>query len=374
MKVAFIGIKGLPARAGVDRVVESIVTRMPILGVEPFVYCDPKFTNPDFSIKGVNLVRTPSIRGKHLGATTLLFLEAAHAVLFENYDLIHLHNIESSYILPILRLKYPVISTGHGFAYQRAKWNPFAKFILRMMDPLFIKLSNIATVVSAKDAFELESRFGFKPKYIPNGVDSGSTPDLRSARTILNKHGVQPGKYFIFVAGRIEPTKGAHVALGAVNQMDSITPLLIVGDDQQLPHYGIELHELASSKIHFQSLVKDQNTLFGLMKSAKCLIFPSSVEAMSMVLLEAASLGVPIVCSNIAENKAVMEQGALYFSPGDVNELIDKLLLVEQQPDNMIEMSRRVQKRILKQFSWDTIVKQYFELYEEVYQSYSINE
>jgi glycosyltransferase involved in cell wall biosynthesis len=365
MKIAYIGIKGLPAEGGAARVVEAIVQRL--AGQHDItVYCSRVYTAPAQSIPNVHFVYLPSLGGKYAFMASLDFLAACHAILFGDYDLIHLHNIEASFVLPFLRLKYPVISTAHGFAYWRAKWSPLARWLMRMLDWPFMTLSSLVTSVSAKDAVALQSRYHKEVVYIPNGVSTDFKPDFKKATELLTNMGVARGEYLIFVAGRIEPTKGAHLAIEAANRLEQDIPLLIVGDLNQVAAYRKELFSKAGARIHFHPFIQERSLLFGLMASSRGLIFSSSVEAMPMVLLEAASLGVPIIASDIPEIRAIFADGIEYFASGEISSLVEKLnCLLEDEP-SMILKSQQMQRWILKEYNWDAIVARYDRLYRQV--------
>ena len=131
MKVAYLGIKGLPSHGGAERVVEALATRMAPLGITPVVYCDQDYTPADVVIPGVQLIRISAAAGKHARQTTLNLRAAWHALRYGQYDLIHLHNAEASFVLPLLRLRYRVVATSHGPAYRRAKWGPVAKRLIQ---------------------------------------------------------------------------------------------------------------------------------------------------------------------------------------------------------------------------------------------------
>jgi len=366
VKVAYLGIKGLPASAGADRVVEAITTRMPLFGVTPTVYCDRAVTPASTVIPGVNLVCLPALPGKHLRAITLDLLAAWHALVWGDYDLVHLHNAEASFVLPLLRLRYKVVSTHHAMAYLRAKWSPAAKVLMRALDWPFVKLSDAVTFVSAKDAQTFEQRYHCQAIHIPNGVGSEYIPDLQKSRVLLEANQIEPRQYLIFVAGRIEPTKGAHLAIQAVNQLKQEIPLLVVGDDRHLPEYHRLLREMAGSRIHFLPLVADASTLFGLMVSARGLIFASTLEAMSMVLLEAAWLGVPVVCSELLENRLVLGEAAIYFKDGDTDALVKQLNWLLENEGAALEIAQQARRRVQREFSWDNIAVCYVEVYHQV--------
>ncbi len=366
MKVAVIGIKGLPARGGAERVVEAIVRRITSKGVVPTVYCDASYTPPGFSIEGVKMIRIHTIPGKHVRAFTLAFFSAVHAVLSGNYDLIHLHNIETAFVLPLLRLRFRVLGTAHGFAYWRSKWGGTAKRIMMSMDYFFMRFSSMASSVSAKDARTLQRRFGREVLYIPNGVGTEFNPDLAAAEDILNRHGIRKRRYFIFAAGRIEPTKGAHLAVEAVTRLDMDIPLLVVGDAGQIHAYEKRLHDIAGHMVYFQPLIKDPSVLFGLMKYSVCLIFPSLVEAMSMVLLEAASLGIPVISSDIEENRDILGEDGIYFRSGDVGSLMERLRWILDNQADAGQKAADLQRLVHSRYSWDRIADRYLEVYRRV--------
>jgi len=365
LRVAYLGIKGLPARGGAERVVEAIVKRMPALGIEPIVYCGTRYTAHGTKIDGVKLVRLPTVPGKYTQQTVLDLLQALHAVFFGHYDLIHLHHNEAGFVIPLLRLRYKVVATSHGWRNMR-KWGRVASFVMRLMDWPFMKLSNVVVYPSSYGAREMGRRFGREALYIPNGVSMDHAPNLEAARGIQAECGVSAGRYMILAAGRILPEKGVDLAIDAVNRHLGNTPLVIVGDDSGDPAYGRRLREMAGPLIRFYPLINDPGVLFGLMVDSRCMVFPSLVETMSMVLLEAASLGVPVISSDIPDNTAVMIDDAVYFRSGDAASLAEKIKWTEDHYEEFREIGLRARGRIHVEHSWDTIAAQYAEVYSEL--------
>lgn len=365
LRVAYLGTKGLPARGGAERVVEAIVKRMPGLGVEPTVYCGAHYTARGTEIDGVKLVRLPTVRGKYTQQTILDLLQALHAVLFSNYDLIHLHHNEAGFVMPLLRLRYKVVATSHGWRSMR-KWGRVANYLMRLIDWPFMKLSSVVVYPSSFGAREMGRRFGREALYIPNGVSTDHAPNLEAARMIQAQCGVSAGKYMILAAGRILPEKGVDIAIDAVNRHSGSTPLIVVGDDSGDPAYGRRLREMAGPLIRFHPLISDPGVLFGLLVDSRCMVFPSLVETMSMMLLEAASLGVPVISSDIPDNTAVMMDDAVYFRSGDAASLAEKMKWTEDHYEQFRDIGLRARDRIHVAHSWDTIAAQYAEVYSEL--------
>jgi glycosyltransferase involved in cell wall biosynthesis len=374
MKIAFMGIKGLPSKGGAERVVEAIVQRLS--GDHTLtVYCSRHYTAPEAFIPGVRLIRLPCLTGKYSHMTSLDLLVAWHALLLGDYDLIHLHNIEASFVLPVLRIKYKVISTAHGRHYLSSKvnlhnnsnkWGRFSTALMSLMEFPFARMSNALTSVSQDDAVDLGARFHKSVAYIPNGVDREPQVDLDSARSILEEYHITAGSFIIFAAGRMIPLKGTHLLLEALEGFGYNVRLLLVGDLTHSADYAQELRILSDERVFYIPFLTERAILLGLLQLSCLFVFPSTREAMSTMLLEAASLGVPILCSNIPGNVAVLPDQALHFSSGDMNDLREKLAWALDHPQEMKALGLKAQAHVQLNFSWDQIVKQYHTLYQEV--------
>lgn len=365
MRIAYLGSKGLPSKSGTERVVEAIVSRL-IGKHEITVYCDSRYTPKGTKVDGIHLIRIFTIKGKHIQATSLFFLSALHALL-SRYDLIHVHGTDACFVLPILRLKYRVVSTAHGVPgrLKRLKWGRAARFLIRLMEYPFVYLSNYATSVSRLDTDYLKARYKRNVIYIPNGVDRCIEFDLEKVGSKLLQVGLEPGNYLMFAAGRIDPTKGCHLVLEALNQIGNPFKLVIVGDLNQVPSYSDHLRKIADeNQVVFIPPISDRQLLFGMIKQARLFIFPSTDEGMSMMLLEAASLQTPIICSDIPENKIVMQDNVLYFHSEDAADLACKIESALNHPSEMSSLGQKASICVKENLTWEKIVGQYEDIYE----------
>jgi glycosyltransferase involved in cell wall biosynthesis len=366
MRIAFMGTKGLPSKGGTERVVEAIVKQLAGRH-EITLYCDSRYTPVGTQLEGIHLVRIPTLKGKHIGATSLFCLCALHALIFGRYDLIHLHGVEASFTLPLLRLRYRVIATSHGSPTRnrKDKWSRIAQFLMEMMEYPFVYFSNLPTSVSLADAQYYESRYHKKVVYIPNGVDENIRFNREAARLELQSMGLESENFLLFCAGRIDPSKGCHLAIEAYRQANPSCPLVVIGDLNQLPSYSDSLRQLAEGlAIHFVSPIADKELLFGILRQCKLFLFPSTKEGMSVMLLEAASLGVPVVCSEIPENRASVREGVLYFRSGDAVDLAEKLCWALDHPAEMATFGRKARETVLNFLPWRKIADGYDCLYK----------
>lgn len=365
-KIAFIGIKALPAKAGVDAVVQKIATSFDHERFEPTVYVSSHEVPKGTVIPGIRIIRVPSIPGKFTRATVTFLMAALHALFLGNYDLVNIHSVETSFVLPLLRLRYKVVATSHGLhSLVPAEYNQWGKGLafFKACEYPFMHLANIRTSVSLPDAEFLEKSYGREVKYLPIGIQ---LPELKfeEAREFLSRHNLEPGNYMIFTAGRNIPRKGCHYVLQAMQEIDDRMPLLILGDETFDPEYHQQLMALADDRARFGGFVSDKGLLFALIQMANLFLFPTTYEAMAATLLEAAALKTPLIASDLPENRAVLPNEALFFKSGDVADLREKMIWALEHPREMHELAGRAEAVVRSQFQWPHVIDQYEELYE----------
>ena len=357
-KIAFLGIKGLPSRGGAERVVEGIVNNLS-QDFDITVYGSKTYAG-DYEPTHIQLIRLNNMQGKHLYSFSLSLLSALHALLFGKYDLIHVHNTDSGFVVPLLRLRYKVIGTSHGFPYQREKWSGVVKRCLKFSEKLMFTYASAATCVSKPVAQELHALYKKEVLFIPNGIDK---PGYVEDSPLFARHRLKNKDYICFAAGRVDPTKGCHILLEAFGKMDGDIRLAVIGDFSHKKDYSERLYAMADSRVEFIPFIGDRDVLFGIIKNAKFFVFPSTVEAMSIMLLEVAALGVPIICSDIPENVTVMEDNTTYFRSGDSADLLGKMMLCFERYSDMQAQADRTKDWIVANYNWKYIAKIYKSTY-----------
>jgi glycosyltransferase involved in cell wall biosynthesis len=86
-------------------------------------------------------------------------------------------------------------------------------------------------------------------------------------------------------------------------------------------------------------------------QNSRALIFPSRYEGFGLPVLEAQSLGCPVVSSNAASLPEVAGVAALYFEPDDLDQLVSILETLEDD-EELAERLRRDGLRNAQRFSW----------------------
>lgn len=356
LKIAVIGLKGLPAFGGAASVGENIIEQLKD-EYDFTVYSITSHTNSKEELKGYSQIVFRDFFFKPLNIVYYYIVSAFHSIFVGKYDFIHLHHIAGFFILPILKLKYKVISTSHGIPQDTDKWSKF-KLFFNIGESIFFKYSNIVTSVSQPLIIYYRKRFKNNIIYIPNGVSLD-----RIALPKINQF-----DYILFAAGRIISSKGCHTLLKALQKLKFKGKLIIIGDLNQVPNYDKKLIELSENiNVEFIELLKDRNLLMSYLKNAKLFIYPSEIEAMSMMLLEAASQKVPIICSDIDANKAIFnEKEALFFAVKNSSDLASKIEWALYNLDKMKQMAEKAYIRLSLEHQWSDIAKMYDKQYRSL--------
>lgn len=165
---------------------------------------------------------------------------------------------------------------------------------------------------------------------ILNAVDpSVSTP---GGRTVLPEAlrcaGVR-GPYILFV-GTIEPRKDVPTLIEAFSRVRarlSLPHRLVLAG---APGWGIEAARAAVDRAGIASVVVwlgyvERGHLPALYANADAFVFPSLYEGFGFPPLEARACGAPVIASNAPCLPEILGDAALYFPPGDVTALADRL-------------------------------------------------
>jgi glycosyltransferase involved in cell wall biosynthesis len=357
--LAVMGIKGLPAQGGGERVAEAIIDAALANGYRVTLYAKKSYLQKDILPKNLKVVSIYDLPGKHLNAFSFGMLSALHALFCRNFDFIHLHCADFGYIVPLLRLRYKVIGTSHGAEYHRDKWGRIAKWCFQLFEIPFVRLTNVCTSVSKSLAEYYSQKYGKDVLYIPNGIN----PYQAQGANVSGKYSLPPD-YILFCAGRIIPSKGCDLLLEANRRLGLKVPVVVIGDMYSDAAYKKHLLDLAEPNVIFLDFISSKDELFELIRNCRFFVFPSSYEAMSMILLEVASLKKAIVCSDIPENVEAIGPNAVYFASANISDLQEKIEYALSYPEKMTQMAEAAYSWVMQHRQWQKITKSYLELYE----------
>lgn len=364
-RIAFFGVKDLPSRGGTSRVVEDLLRRL--RGRYALtVYCETHADAPS-AVEGVELVQLPRLPFGSLGVFVYYAIGCLHLLLRGRHDLVHLHKIDASPFLPLLTRRFTCVATSHESPYRRDKWSWLGRLYFRFAERVFLRSRATLTCISRPLSQEYAERAGRAVAYLPNGVDCQAPIDRGGAERRLAEAGIRR-PFVLFAARRLMSTKGAHTLLEAVRRLDAPPSVVILGELDQIPAYTRKLRALAQGlDVHFLGYVSEKPLLLGLVEAAELFVFPSETEGMSIMLLEVARVGTPVIASAIPENRAVFDDTELlYFPAGDAGALAGRIEEARREPQAMRDRAARARARVLGEHAGERVAERYAQLYDRL--------
>ena len=318
-------------------------------------------------MEGVKTIRFSETPIKGIGVFIFFIKCFLHLMWKGKYDIVHLHKMDGAFFLPLLNLKFKTVATSHGLPYLNDKWSSGAKFYFRRVEEIFMRSNTKLTSVSKTQVEYFEETYKRKILHIPNGIHPIGKIQPEFADEILKENEVE-GEYLFFAARRLIPLKGCHTLIAALKKINYQGTLVIAADIEQLPSYTQELKKSAEGiKVKFVGYVSDLKVLNALIARSKFFVFPSELEAMSMMLLEVGSVGTPMICSDIPQNTAVLENGqVLFFESKNADDLAEKINWAFDNENEMSGFAENAKQIIEEKYLVSRVAGKYIDLYNEV--------
>lgn len=298
----------------------------------------------------------PLIRVRELAST----IRGADAVILLN----HWNLLNAQVFLAARRAKVPLMLCPAGALriQGRSRWLKKAYHAVigrRMIDA--------AEAVIATTALE-EAEFrdaGISPArihVIPNGIDI--EPEGMTGAEFRNRYGLGSAPLVLFM-GRLNAIKGPDLLLEAFVSLNEKLPawhLVIAGRDEGLRSRLMSRAGQAglAARVHFVGHL-DARASTGAYRAASLLVVPSRHEAMSLVALEAAVNGTPVLLTDVCGFSGVQESGGGRVVPATsraIEYALEEMLVDPTLP----AMGARLREYVVAGFGWNSVVQQYIRL------------
>ncbi|MCC6639223.1 glycosyltransferase [Candidatus Falkowbacteria bacterium] len=253
-----------------------------------------------------------------------------------------------------------VVMTEHNQNLNEGFIKKSVKHFLSYMTSVIVAVSQQVADYDAKKELISDKKF----EVIQNGIEVKKFP-FRGVK--IKRYG--DAGITLLSVGRLVEQKGhiyALEALAKLSQEDLDVRLVILGDGElreDLEHAVKSLR--ISDRVAFVGTQKDTASY---LTSSDIFVFPSLFEGQGIVLLEAMSVGVPIIASDIPAVNGLIRDGVTgaLFEPRDSDALaaaVKKLLMDVAAQERYITAAREV---VTNHFSVAGMVKSYESLYEKM--------
>ena len=165
----------------------------------------------------------------------------------------------------------------------------------------------------------------------------------------------------VLYGGRIDPGKGCEELI------EYFSHYVQQGGDATLTLMGVKLMALPEeSFIRFAGLLSDRERLQAL-EAATVVVCPSPYESLSLLALEALSVGTPILVnarSAVLVEHAVKSNGGLYYA--DQDEFVECLRLLTGDERLRAAMGKNGREYVRRSYRWDVVLGKYERLFAKI--------
>ena len=250
-----------------------------------------------------------------------------------------------------------------------------SRFILKNIDRLAPALATHTLVdcPSQKD-FLIKERFikESKSTILGNGSICGVDcerfqPNPHARNRVREELGIGPEDLIFLYVGRLNKDKGVFDLARAFSQLVTRpyqAHLLIVGPDEEAMRPEIEkICAATPGRLHFHDYT-DTPQIY--MSASDILCLPSYREAFGVVIIEAASTGIPAIGSRIfGITDAIIEgKTGLLHEPGNVDDLAAKMDQLAQNRELRESLGRQARERVRRDFPREKVTSALLAYYQ----------
>jgi glycosyltransferase involved in cell wall biosynthesis len=292
----------------------------------------------------------------------LLDLLRAHEV-----DLVHVSLAFSSldFNLPRIchELGVPIVATFHvPYDTRFSVWRGISAAVYRLYAQALAECD--AVIIFGEAQRDILAGLGVPRGVIhvlPNGVDVARyCPGPSSKRAEL-----RADRVFTYL-GRIDPEKNVDVLLAAFLDADppAAARLVVVGG-------GVERRRLerryADARVLFTGVVTDERERIDILRASDAFFLPSSVEGLSLSMLEAMACGAATVATDVGNDGEALRGAGVVLDPTHLeSELRATIRLLVETPALCELLGRMARARAIERYSLSSNLDALLRLYERL--------
>jgi glycosyltransferase involved in cell wall biosynthesis len=359
-----LGIRGVPAaHGGFETFAERLALYLVEHGWQVTVYCQDDGIGPQCTDewRGMRRLHIPVATSGAVGTVVFDWKSTLHAAKSNGLILTLGYNTAVFSILYRLKGIHHLINMD-GIEWRRQKWGAVAKAWFWLNDWAGSWLGDHLIADHPEIQKHLSTRVRpDKITMIPYGSDRIEHADLEVVRDM----GLKPAGYAILVA-RAEPENSILEVVRAWSRMSRSAKLLVLGNYETNHAYQRAVREVASDEVLFPGAIYDAGKVKALRFFASFYIHGHQVGGTNPSLVEALGAGNAVLAHDNPFNRWVAGNAALYFRNEDeCADELDHLL-----SDDALRERLRVAaiRRHTESFAWETVLRAYQTLLEEVTQ------
>lgn len=200
---------------------------------------------------------------------------------------------------------------------------------------------------------------------VPNAVDQPAPVNARNANNQREENGAT-----VLFMGQLGERKGTYLLISAIPAVLSKRPdaLFVFAGDGEIEQCAAYAKQLGVSDSCAFVGWADAQEKDALLRDASMLVLPSREESFGIVLLEAMSYGVPVVCSDGGFMHEVVDDGkdGIVFPTGDGRALSKAICTLLDDPEISRTMGEAGRLKVEASYTLPVVTKVWKQVYSEV--------
>jgi len=357
IKVAIIGTAGIPANYGGFETLAEYLVKYLNKKFDFIVYCSSY--NYEQKMPSYNQAQLIYIPVKANGKSSIVYDCISLIDSIFRARVLLVLGVGGAFLFPFIRLisRKKIIVNIDGLEWKRQKWNSIAKWYLKGQEKIAVAFAH--TVITDNGAIQdyvLETQ-NKTSQLIAYGGDHAYK--MSPSKSAMDRFEFL-FSFYAFSVCRIEPENNIHLILKAFANTNKVN-LVIVGNWNS-SNYGKRIKEQYSGheKIFLIDAIYDQAQLNELRSNCGLYIHGHSAGGTNPSLVEAMSLGLPVLAFDINYNRYTTENHALYFKDVfELEEIIDK---IGADSVDLAVIAMNLKSVADKQYTWLNVTNRYEEV------------
>lgn len=263
-----------------------------------------------------------------------------------------------------------ILHSEHGFNIEEALTTQWKRNAVRF---LVYRLATRVIVVSADLKTMLQAQFKLRAPqvlFIPNGVNTEYySPNNDERERVREELGLKKGEMAVGFSGRLDPVKNFPFLMEVFERCVRADPsfkLVLIGDGPErnsIEHFCSENHLR-----DWVVFVGQKENVLPYLRALDVFLLTSFREQMPMSMLEAMSVGMPVVASAVGEIPSILKdsEAGFVFESRASPEVFAQSLLKMRNTEIRIRMGEAARGIVLNRFQEKLMIQKYTEVFEAI--------
>ncbi len=290
-----------------------------------------------------------------------------------SFDLVHVHGIWNVpawlAIEECLRQSRSYVVSPRGMldpgSMAHHRWRK--EILYRLREKRHLRGASFLHATSPREAESIRRReIGPEVVVVPNGIEESQ---LSADGDFRARRGLPASAPLVAFLGRLHPTKRLDLLIAAFRKARRAVPdslLILAGRPDGVDPGSLGLGE---GSIWIGEL--DEREKWALLGESSVLVLCSDSESFGLTVLEALSVGVPVVATRTCPWEEVENRGCGFWVPQDSDSIADALRRILMDPALARRMGERARALVAERYRWPAIGREMALRYAQVNRSSS---